>query len=103
MGQTGITINCKFYYHLYDIKNLKCPESAPPRAIDKKYGPMTKHFAKGDHSQEDTSIQIVEHIKLPPHSKTYRLGRDFFWMQILKTVQTLGISSRDVSKWLLAH
>ncbi len=35
---------------------------------------MTKHFAKDDHSQEDISIQIVEHIKLPPHSKTYRLG-----------------------------
>ncbi len=64
---------------------------------------MTKHFAKDDHSQEDISIQIIEHIKPPPHSTTYRLGREFFWMQQLKTVQPLGINSMEVSKWLLAH
>ncbi len=56
---------------------------AASRATDKTYGPMTKHFANGDHSQEDISIQIIEHIKLPPHSKTYRLRREYFWMQQL--------------------
>ncbi len=65
VSETGISINQKFYYHLYDITNLKHPESAPPSATDKTYGPMTKHFANGDHSKEDTSFQIVEHIKLP--------------------------------------
>ncbi len=63
---------------------------------------MTKHFASIDHSSEDISIQIIEHIKLPPNAKTYRLGREFFWMQQLKTVQPLGINSMEVSKWLLA-
>ncbi len=50
VGETGITINRRFYYHLYNIKNLKHPESAPPSTIDKSYGPMTKHFANIDHS-----------------------------------------------------
>ncbi len=103
VGETSVTINCRFYYHFYDIKNLKYSESAPSSAFDKTYDPMTKHFVKDDYSQEDISIQIAEHIKLPPHSKTYRLGREFFWMQQLKTVQPLGINSMEVSKWLLAR
>ncbi len=82
------------------LRTLNPHESAPPSAIDKTYGPMTKHFAKDDQSQEDISIQIVEHIKLPPHSKTYR---ECFWMQQLKSVQPLGINSMEVSKWLLAR
>ncbi len=56
VGEIGISINRRFYYHLYDIKNLKHPESAPPSAIDKSYGPMTKLFANIDHSSEDISI-----------------------------------------------
>ncbi len=66
VGETGITINRRFYYHLYAIKNLKHPESAPPSSIDKTYGPMTKHFASINHSLEEISIQIIDHIKLPP-------------------------------------
>ncbi len=75
----------------------------PPSAIDKSYGPMTKHFANINHSSEDISTRIIEHIKLPPNSKTYRLGREFFWMQQLKTVEPLAINSMEVSKWLLAR
>ncbi len=35
VGVTNVTINCRFYYHLYDIKNLKHPESAPPVQLTK--------------------------------------------------------------------
>ena len=70
---------------------------------DKTYSPLAKHFATNDHTLEDMSIQIIEHLTTPPEDKLQRRTREYFWIQQLKTVQPLGINNMEVAGWLLAR
>ena len=103
VGETGNTINQRFYHHFYDIKNLSDPLNAPPSMRDKTYSPLAKHFATNDHTLDDMSIQIIEHLTTPPEDKLQRRTREYFWIQQLKTVQPLGINNMEVAGWLLAR
>jgi hypothetical protein len=103
-GETGNSINIRFYGHLYDIRNMRDPQIAPPSAVDKST-PIAKHFTENGHTNSDMKIQIIEYIKKPAKllsTKVHRRNREFFWMHQLKTVHPQGTNNMETPRWLVA-
>jgi len=55
--------------------------------------PVAKHFNKENHSINDFSVQIIEHINSDPDTSVQlRRKREHYWIYNLQTVQPLGLN-----------